>query len=286
MLDIPKNVLLPVTWTYHQRTISETQSIHRGLNVASRMFGSEPDTCNVTNTGWMCTYDASKIRHDIPSRLLYGMGSAARLPSRGRVMVKIVAFRKRYSANGRHAVGPVLEVLYGDGYVHEYASRHLAKEGMVPELYFAGVHPIGYFVSVMEFIDGVPLYDDYFGGKIKSPIDTSSRAAEIATIVKRLLRAGVMHHDLHWWNVLVRRENGRACVIDFGESSFIRTPPWIQRTLNASPNVNILSPAFLGKYHTELTPLANAYMLSKNYTLPFYHPMIEIVAFLRSVGNK
>jgi hypothetical protein len=275
MLRVPRNIPLPITAKYHEIR----QSVSHGFSVAKRIFGAVPESCIVGFTGWVCTYDVGTFR--VPSSLFYGIGSTARLPSRGRVLVKIVLFSKVNVKD--HSVGPLLEVLYGDGYVHEYASRHLASEGMVPELYIAGVHPFGYFVSVMEFIDGLSLYDVMFPKNDETPNDArgSRYAKELEIIVKRLLRLGVMHHDLHWRNVLVTRSTGKLCVIDFGSSSFIKLPAWFQRILDTMPNINISSPLFLGKYHSQLTPLANVYMWSKD--VEYYHPMIEIIVFLRNI---
>ena len=283
MLSVDKRTELPFTPSERNSLPHSQRDVH-GLVIARSVMSGNPQSCEVTQTGWVCKYDASEL--NAPS-LMHRIGSPKRLPSRGAVMVKIVMF-PRVVRKTRH-VGPILDVMYGDGYVHEYLSRHLADEGMVPKLYVAGVHRSGYFVCIMEYIDGVPLIERYFDARgrfVATTLDATTRARELSAVVKRLLKLGVMHHDLHGGNVVVRnRKNDKVCVIDFGLASFIKLPPWFHRTLDTSPDIDILSPSFIKRYHSNLTPLANGHLMAKG-PFKFYYPMIGTVAYLRSIGNK
>jgi predicted Ser/Thr protein kinase len=93
--------------------------------------------------------------------------------------------------------------------------RHLS----VPRLWEHGEwqHPAGtlYPFLIMEWIEGVPLYD-----WAQQHHPTSQQVLRLLAQLARALQAlhaqGLLHRDLKGHNVLVRRTDGRAFLIDFG----------------------------------------------------------------------
>jgi serine/threonine protein kinase len=105
----------------------------------------------------------------------------------------------------------------------------------VPRLWEAGEwqHPGGdsYPYLAMEWIDGVPLY-----AWARQHPPSSQEAMRLLAQLARALQAvhshGSLHRDVKGDNVLVRRSDGRAMLIDFGSSLYPEastlTPPDVQ----------------------------------------------------------
>ncbi|PTL79903.1 protein kinase [Vitiosangium sp. GDMCC 1.1324] len=107
----------------------------------------------------------------------------------------------------------------------------------------------GYLFFVMDFVDG----DNWHGWRWRTPthaaglLDTFS---EVVRTVGVLHSRGVYHRDLKAENILIRREDGRPFLIDFGN---VRLPGAFTKTLGLPPGViHLLPPEVLAYTRSEL----------------------------------
>lgn len=81
---------------------------------------------------------------------------------------------------------------------------------------------------IMQWVDGVPLYE-VARAQPSSQVQVWRWLAQLADALAALQARGVVHRDLKGANVLVRRSDGRAMLVDFGTGSYpgaaTLTPP-------------------------------------------------------------
>jgi eukaryotic-like serine/threonine-protein kinase len=87
-------------------------------------------------------------------------------------------------------------------------------------------HPAGTIhpYVVMQWVDGVPLYDWAREHTPDSP-QVLRLLAQLASALQSLHAQGALHRDLKGDNVLVRRDDGRAVLMDFGSCTYAGAPP-------------------------------------------------------------
>ena len=108
----------------------------------------------------------------------------------------------------------------------------------VPRVFQVGRWPdpeAGFLFVVMEFIDGLRFHDWRFE---KHP--TAAQLVDVLLPIARTLadlhKAGIHHRDLNANNVLIRREDGRPFVLDFGS---VRLPGARTLTTQGMPPVDL-----------------------------------------------
>ena len=132
----------------------------------------------------------------------------------------------------------------------------------IPRLVGSGLwkHPSGFFYPylAMEWIDGVPLYD---WARMNPPSQDQVRGwmAQLAGALAALHAQGGVHRDVKGGNVLVRRSDGRAMLIDFG------TGRYPGATTLTPPNVHPGTPAYLAP-EAGLFELQSRWDASARYT--------------------
>ncbi|MFL5346005.1 MAG: serine/threonine-protein kinase [Hyalangium sp.] len=92
----------------------------------------------------------------------------------------------------------------------------------VPRLYEHGVwaHPSGTFpYLVMEWVDGVPLYE-WSGRRNLSSRQALRASAQVARALEATHAVGGVHRDVKGENVLVRPADGRVFLTDFGAGHY------------------------------------------------------------------
>jgi serine/threonine protein kinase len=111
-------------------------------------------------------------------------------------------------------------------------------------------HPTqGYLYFVTDYVDG----DDWHGWRWRAPPHAAGLLDAFCDVVRtvgELHSRGVYHRDLKAENILIRREDGRPFLIDFGN---VRLPGAITRTLGLPPGVmHLLPPEVLAYTRSEL----------------------------------
>ncbi len=77
------------------------------------------------------------------------------------------------------------------------------------------VYAVGEFEIAMEFVDGILLRNARAGIAAKKLFDAGAALAKLHS-------AGMVHGDYTPANIILRKRDGRACVIDFGLGAFSR----------------------------------------------------------------
>jgi hypothetical protein len=123
-------------------------------------------------------------------------------------------------------------------FAHEVHLLSLFDHPSIPRLLDHGawkapggtLHPF----LVMQWVDGVPLYDQARLHPL-SPLQVLRWLSQLADALAALEAQGVVHRDVKGGNVLVRRSDGRAMLMDFGTGIYpgavSLTPPlWFPGT--------------------------------------------------------
>jgi len=107
----------------------------------------------------------------------------------------------------------------------------------------------GYLFFVMDFVDG----DTWHGWRWRTPLTAAGLLdafSEVVRTVGVLHSRGVYHRDLKAENILIRREDGRPFLIDFGN---VRLPGAFTKTLGLPPGViHLLPPEVLAYTRSEV----------------------------------
>jgi serine/threonine protein kinase len=117
-------------------------------------------------------------------------------------------------------------------FAREVSLLSLMHHPSIPRLVDHGewLHPSGssHPYIVMEWVDGVPLYD-WAQHHVPSPPQVFRMLAQLAGALQELHAQGGVHRDLKGDNILVRRSDGRAVLTDFGAGTYPKaatlTPP-------------------------------------------------------------
>lgn len=106
-----------------------------------------------------------------------------------------------------------------------------------PKLYFAGVDVAArVFVTVMELVNGVTLYEYLRGKRTLTP----STYLNIEKAIVSMWLNGIVHGDLHDDNIMVSRNGSRVWVIDFGFAVVLpdNRLQALKRVMDDVPNVS------------------------------------------------
>ena len=153
------------------------------------------------------------------SRNVFSASAASResLKSGSDIVVKIdCSWNKDRDPHGRRFIK---KTMYETA-MHRQVERRAAN--IVPRL-ITTLHYQGLYISVMERIDGRELYSVVRGSRVKRAVFENLTEA-----MRKMWLAGVVHLDMHYGNVLVKRNND-VIIIDFGFARAI--PDAIRRRL-------------------------------------------------------
>jgi serine/threonine protein kinase len=119
-------------------------------------------------------------------------------------------------------------------YAREVELLFRMRHPSIPRLWDSGQwrHPSGalYPFVIMEWVDGLPLYD---WARLNPDFSTQvpRLLAQLARALHAVQAQGAVHRDVKGDNILVRRSDARAVLTDFGSGTY--------------PNASILTPPFM-----------------------------------------